>query len=1027
MLIRHLTIDGIGPFGKRHEIDFDALTSGGIFLLDGPTGSGKSSIIDAIVFALYGDVAGENSDKSRVRSTHANVDQPSEVRLVFTVASGTYCIIRQPKWDKPKRGGGTTERPATVKLIRLPEGAVENQQWDRGEDMGAKAQVVGPALAEILTLTRKQFIQTVVLPQGQFAEFLRMSSEDRSKLLETLFATGDYRGLARRLNDASARAVKGIDRARAGLDSAIAVWSADDAVEEWREELSGLTAKLFEPDDSRIIELMTSAGEALAERATTAGVAEATARNKLDRANSQLAATERVVKAIADKQRFTTELTELEATRETVDTERERIERHQQAAVPANLLDTLDRTHQRLSEAAGELTRGDLDVDDVADLRLLDRPAELDDSTLRTIATDVDAKLGELDDESESLGATITKLTDLAELESSLTASKAHIDSIDTQIAELKDAKKSFEAALADVPAREEALRKELAGLDEQIASGSALQSDRERLELDKKLFADIDAATAREASAKASLEESLVLLRSAGNDLSSVTARWVNSQAAELATKLEDDAPCPVCGSTEHPHPAEPSDEFASRDDVDAAQEAFNTVASDHERAKEGHTQAASVLNQLIEQRGTMTVESMAEREAALATSLNALEHARARKESLTGEQTALEQTKQEIIASIAASDKDIASLDARKDALASQLERDSARVAEARGDDESITSTLDSVRSARARVQNALKALQSLSTAISSVADARAGASRAIEESSLSEEEIRSSTMRPEELQSARTTVTAFDSKYTELTTLLRSDEITNLTGEEEPDIEGARKTLAEAKEQHLQMSSAATLARKAASDAERNVTAVARARDEWARVSTSAGPLVRLARLANADSISKTKISLAVWVLLRRFEVVLDRANEYLARFSKGRYALARTDEGGRERKFGLGLEVIDYQGSVNGEERREIGTLSGGETFYTSLSLALGLTEVVQEENGGVRIDTLMIDEGFGSLSPDVLDDVMETLTTLASSGRKVGIISHVEELKSVIPNRLTITPVANGSSTIQVQA
>ena len=208
-----------------------------------------------------------------------------------------------------------------------------------------------------------------------------------------------------------------------------------------------------------------------------------------------------------------------------------------------------------------------------------------------------------------------------------------------------------------------------------------------------------------------------------------------------------------------------------------------------------------------------------------------------------------------------------------------------------------------------------------------------------------------------------------------------------------------------------------------------AQAQLDVVSEREEAWARLQSSAGPVVRLANLANAGSDSITKIPLATFVVRHRFEQILDRANERLADISLGRYQLARSDEkerGSREIKTGLSVTVIDRDGETDGAAKRSPRSLSGGETFYVSLALALALADVVRAENGGIAIETLLIDEGFGSLDEDTLGLVMSTLTGLARDGRAVGLVSHVAEMKKMIAERVTVRPVGNGSSRVEVR-
>ena len=199
----------------------------------------------------------------------------------------------------------------------------------------------------------------------------------------------------------------------------------------------------------------------------------------------------------------------------------------------------------------------------------------------------------------------------------------------------------------------------------------------------------------------------------------------------------------------------------------------------------------------------------------------------------------------------------------------------------------------------------------------------------------------------------------------------------------------------------------------------------------RTTWQKIKDNAGPIVRLAGLANGSrKYSRTGIPLATYVLQQRFEHVVQRANEHLAEISLGRYELQTTEEkesGTRQQKVGLGLQVLDHSGESGGDSIRATRTLSGGETFYVALTLALALADVVCAENGGIQLDTLMIDEGFGSLDESTLDQVMQLLTGLASGGRAVALVSHVSEMKKMVPEQITVLPQPDGSSRLEVHA
>ncbi len=257
------------------------------------------------------------------------------------------------------------------------------------------------------------------------------------------------------------------------------------------------------------------------------------------------------------------------------------------------------------------------------------------------------------------------------------------------------------------------------------------------------------------------------------------------------------------------------------------------------------------------------------------------------------------------------------------------------------------------------------------------------------------------------------------------------LAAPEIAKLTGDEHPEVDAARAAQREALSSAEAARAAFTTAEITAHQVTQREQQLRQSLDSWVAARTTAGPVVRLAGLANGTSeYSFTKMTLPTYVLNQRFKLVVERANEHLSVFSLGRYELVSTEErerGSRAQKVGLGLEIIDHVGDSNGDVRRATKSLSGGETFYVSLSLALALADVVCSENGGIQLDTLMIDEGFGTLDENTRDQVMQVLTSLASNGRSVAVVSHVEELKKMIAEQILVRPLPDGSSTLEVRA
>ncbi|WP_353065046.1 SbcC/MukB-like Walker B domain-containing protein [Arcanobacterium hippocoleae] len=265
----------------------------------------------------------------------------------------------------------------------------------------------------------------------------------------------------------------------------------------------------------------------------------------------------------------------------------------------------------------------------------------------------------------------------------------------------------------------------------------------------------------------------------------------------------------------------------------------------------------------------------------------------------------------------------------------------------------------------------------------------------------------------------------VKAYEENLQSTQSFLQDPLITATKGKTPPDLEIRKAELAAQIENRQRLAAKSATTSQFVKDAKLLYSPIRSSATAWEQIIAESKAIIHLADLATAHNRQINRVPLDIWVLMRRFEAIVTRANMHLQEISNGRYELIRSEEGGRVKKTGLGLSIIDRDGSQLGDITRSTTSLSGGETFYTSLALALALAEIVQEESGGVRIDTLIIDEGFGTLSAGIRDLVLHTLHDLQKNGRKIGIVSHVPELKQLIANRIAITAEKSGESTIQV--
>lgn len=1017
MLFRHLSISGLGPFGGSHDIDFDALTSDGLFLLEGPTGSGKSSLIDAIVFALYDSVAGKDSDDSRIRSTHADPMSPSRVRLVFTVDSGTYTVTRTPRWNRPKtRGTGTTTVNATATLIRLSEQAVEEQDWENGQEIATGSRNVGIELTNILHLTREQFVQTVVLPQGQFATFLRLKSDERSAILETLFATGDYRKMTDMLRSEAAQAQKSVDSARTELDHALKIWLSNEGVSPWSERVNDLHGRIIDHTDREVLEVLAEANEELQRLAENSTARAETLRIAEEKANADLDAARALNKAISERTALAERLAILDADEERITALRSALDMHEKASFPA-------RIYQRKQQASAELNEA-LTVAPEA-LHMTTKNVT-DSGELSAMLTQAVSELiADLDRQLSVSDAEIGRLDPIVAVEAGLPERRKNLDTVVAELSTLQTTAKELKGSIAALPSQREALSTQLRDARDAANKISNIEAQMELLVQVDRVLSDYEAAATALEKAEQAHRSNLDKATQSFADFGRLSALRFQSLATELADQLIDGKPCQVCGSVEHPAPAGRTGTRVTREEVEAAQRNYDRARTAVEKSAVKLEATKTTRIELAKQLGDMTRSQYEAELEELAAQLAVARRAGAEVTVLEAEITQLTQREHEAQQTLSEAQAEIATHTTTIEHLTKQIVADDKLVENARGESDSVQKRLAELNAHRDLLRTERTRTLSIAHLLEAVVDLQEQLAEALLNVNMSLDTVLQAVMPDSDYQAAKQVVANFDSEHAKIEGALENPEIVAAINKEQRDLEPLELTLENARMERQEADRRAFQAVNSAQHAIRDYEAVAQSFDQWTHEAVQAGPVVRLAQLANADAASLTKVSLPNWVLLKRFEIVIARANEYLLEFSRGRFELRRAAESNREKRTGLGLEVIDHAGGPHGDEIRQTGTLSGGETFFTSLSLALALAEVVQEENGGVRIETLMIDEGFGTLSQDVLDVVMDTLKALTVRGRRVGVISHVEELKMRIQNRVSIKPSPRGGSTITV--
>jgi len=997
MQLHHLEMTAIGPYAGTERIDFAAVGRAGLFLLEGPTGSGKSTIIDAITFALYGKVAQASADVERIHSHHADPRTIPVVTLVFETQSGLYRVRRTPRFERPKsRGTGTTVQQPSVKLWRV----ATPDDLDGGDLLSTNIGDCDDEITRAVGLTRDQFVQTVILPQGEFATFLRAKSEEKGKLLEKVFGTAFFRRVQDQLVEAGRVAQARRQGAVAEIRDAIHALAVSAGLgPEQRDELVSVAQSA--PD-----QLEAELAEVVDELSTRARHAAKRSREAIE-AHQQMAD---MVGASRLRRQRRERLIELQRQDESLG--RRAVEFDELRAVVARAIQArpVAGAMRTLAQSEAALKRAETAVV-TATSRVEPSQRHLSVTELRVAASSAREVVGALAASIELEASLAVRQTALDEVRSKGAGARARLERVTAELATLPEAISSTEQGLT-------AARHLHSLLDARTAAATRAKKH-------------LDAAT-QEAAARSRLPQAeeqaaaaLQAVKAGEAELGHLRQARIDDIAGELGLSLVDGQPCPVCGSLEHPQPARPTPDAVTPEQVAAQEERLESLRSAADSAVQALTALQSHVRELSAAAEGLDVDAAQAAAELAATELAASVGAQAdiaRGEARLAELRAQVDRLGEQATALTA---DAARFEASAADLEARIATDTAEVAAARQGHPSVAARRDALGTTAARLDELVDAINSRDAARRSVAEdeaardadlaaagfATAGewleADRPMEWISLKEKEIR-------EFEKACTQVRAglsgpeladvqLDALFDDLDQMVELEKATKKDMESATNEHGSLRSQMTATKQRVGDVSAAL---------ERNAAVIAETADA-----------VRVGQLVAGNGDNQLNLDLAKYVLIRRFAEVLSAANTELARFSGGRYSLEHTDAKKGNAKSGLGVRVLD----MHTNQVRDVGTLSGGETFYVSLSLALALAEVVRAESGGVDLGTLFVDEGFGSLDPDVLDDVMHTLEGLRAGGRTVGIVSHVSELKSRVADRIEVVVHGDRTSTLRVTA
>ena len=1007
MRIHRMRLEGLGPYAQAQDVDFDRLNAGGLFLLDGPTGAGKSTVLAALCFALYGTVPGGRSAESLVTTLREPGAVIPEVQVEFTVQGRRFEVVRSPKHERPRRrrsaaGGATVTTQATVSLRERVDG-----EWTAPL---TRADEVGQQVAAVLHLDAEQFMQVVLLPQGQFAQFLTAKSDERRVLLRRLFGTQRFDGVEEHLRVETAR-----------LDTAVAVDA--DVARTARAQLAEALHEALGPDwhapepspdtDDRLLAL---AAERAGRAHEDARADLATARAAEQRARVTARELETRGRDLAAAELWASRRRDHDAEAETAAARRRAVDAHERAGRVLAAAQRATAAADAAGTASETVTQALAHVEDEPTAAAWLAAARADG------AADAPASrqaLGEAERAAEAVARAVQDRARMGELEQEAAAAAERRAEIGRDRAALVESRPEREAAVA---AHRAAVERGTERLGAREAVDRAVSEAAAR-----RTAAEAAAARAVEAetAARAHREAQERRREAAERHVGLLRARYEQA-ASELAERLVPGEPCAVCGSPEHPAPAATADTTVTEADVrdaEQARTAADRAATDAETALRAAEQ---------------TLRTAREAAAGLAP-----EAAREALERAEAERAALDQAAKDLAAdrrrltaaekTLAGADETAAALAAEDGRLAEAAAHRAARLTElrdaveaARGDAETLDARRDQVTAAR-RVLAALAAAQDEDARARAVADETDQAlTAALAEQHFDDVDAARAARLEETEAAARTAaVQEWHAERARLAELEASEPVRRGRALAEAGVEPPTEEQTRAAAEALAAAEAASSSRATAVG--RLDSLVATVRRQSAALTEvlerSAGLIAEHTRvrglldLVRGGGENLLKMPLTSYVLAGRLEEVAAAATERLLAMTDQRYSIEYSDAvGGRGNK---GLELVIRDHYV--DETRHPATLSGGETFMASLALALGLADTVQAEAGGIELDTLFVDEGFGSLDADTLDDVLDVVDTLRTGGRTVGLVSHVERMRQEIGVRLEVRKDRRGSS------
>ncbi|ALR18242.1 AAA family ATPase [Vibrio natriegens] len=1002
-----LTMQAFGPFAKTETIDFEKLGNNPLFLINGPTGSGKTSILDAICFALYGETTGNERQGIQMRCDLATADLPTEVTLDFSLHGKVYRVTRAPEQEAPKaRGDGMTVKKHTASLYEL---------GDSEKLITSKTTQVKTEITNIIGLTETQFRQVMVLPQGKFRELLLASSKEREEIFGQLFQTDIYKKIEYALKDKASAISK--------------------AKNEFDNQIRGALQVAGVSSEEELIQQKESVSEQLEQEKKS----EQACLEKLNTIKSELQKAQALSAEFTRREQAEASLKLHLKNSEAIDARQQRLEKAKSASkieLQYVAVQNAKTQSQELTQKISSLSHNLTEATSVAEGK---------EAELKTAKQNVE-QVPQLTQLQFNLEGMKEKLIEKVDLEAKIANGLQEKQQFETKLQqyialkekltqEAQQGQKTLDQARVDVAL--------VASVDAEIKQKQRLLQDVQKLSGLKQELAKYDALTS---SKQQNLEQDKQAYVSAQQSADRLELKWHNAQAAVLAQRLQAGEACPVCGSCEHPHPAQFSEEEVTKEQVQtaraqerAAQTSYNQLSNQLEQHYVVSRQYQKQLDDLSEELGehatTEAVQIQAELQSAheKLQRLTAIDIAQLEKnvEQLNQRCVVGETKINELQNQMAANESTIK---ANQDQLSKLLANIDPKYGSVEVLEQEITQTKEQIQrlnnnleSAQSQLQQAMLAKSNIESQLTTnkqwlaeselkLNEANSNWQKALGESRFEDEETYlQSKATEQELQSWQQEIDQFKQTQIKLEQTL-SDLKLALQDIEKPDIEAINANLNIQQQHYVESRNKLDSVRSIFERLEKVRSDIASLHDKNSKLEDEYKVFGTLYDVASGKTGSR--ISLHRFVLGVLLDDVLIQSSQRLSLMSKGRYILARKTEGFKG-AAGRGLDLVVEDGYTG--KMRDVATLSGGESFMAALALALGLSDVVQSYSGGIRLDTLFIDEGFGSLDPESLDLAIQTLVDLQQTGRMIGVISHVSELKEQMAQRIDVEPSRVGST------